>query len=420
MSERIIIEFADDEEKNNEEEKKGEDRIIIDLDETKEKVEVDNIEDSYEEKILKSKVNSFPAGNSHLSNSYESILRFPEGIEQGFRKKFSLNLKDEFFNSVLENNRFIILSSKSGNVYLADRFSGRINDKIFFEYESFEKTGLVYQNTIYVNSLKRIFEISDTGFRRKEIYNSGNELFIWSNLNRFKDNILFMEYSSANRKAVLKLIDTKDPAEVTEFNFDVHRFVSDKICIANGGAYVLIDSNILIYDLEKMTGAIHPLDIKTDENSLIFYLNYRIYITSHLNEIYYLDLPSVNYRFKYSGIKNNYINSIGGFEDNIFMGTLDGWKYYKTNGLSVYHFEDEYENKIESIGKNVLIISKKNKIVFCNLNRFQEAESYTISSNENNESIEIVSAIISHNEIFVLTKNGTLEAFTNDKLNIHI
>jgi len=420
MSERIIIEFADYEAKKKEEGKKEEDRIIIDLDETKEKVEVDNIEESYEEKILKSRIDSFSAGNAHLSNSYESNLKFPEGIEQGFRKRFSLNLKDEFFNSVLENNRFIILSSKSGNVYLADRFSGKINDKIFFEYESFEKTGLVYQNTIYVNSLKRIFEISDTGLRWKEIYDSGNESFIWSNLNRYKENILFIEYSNANRRSVLKLVNIKDPSEITEFNFDVQSFVSDKICVANECAFVLVDSNILIYDLERMTGAIHPLDIKTDENSFIFYLNYRIYITSHLNEIYYLDLPPLNYRFKYSGIKNNYINSIGGFGDNVFIGTLDGWKYYKTSGLSVYHFDDEYENKIESINKNVLIISKKNKIVFCNLNRFQEAESYTISSNENNESIEIISAIISNNEIFVLTKNGILETFTNDKLNIHI
>jgi len=414
MSEKIIVEFDD------EEEKKDEDRIIIDLDETKEKIEVDDIEDSYEEKILKSKFNSFPQGNPHLSNSYESKLSFPEGIEKGFRRKFSLNLKDEFFNSVLENNRFIILSSKSGSIYLSDRFSGRINDKIFFEYESFEKTGLVYQNIIYVNSLKRIFEINDTGLRRKEIYYSGNEFFIWSNLNRYKENVLFIEYSSANRKGKLKTVDIINPEIVRDFDFNVQRFVTDRICVANGCAYVLFDSSILVYDLEKMTGAMHPLDIKTDENSFIFYLNYRIYITSHLNEIYYLDLPPVNYRLKYSGIKNNYINSIGGFGDNLFIGTLDGWKYYKASGLPVYHFEDEYENKIESMNKNVLIVSKKNKIVFCNLNRFQEAESYTISSNENKESIEIISAIISNNEIFVLTSNGMLEAFTNDKLNIHI
>lgn len=66
------------------------------------------------------------------------------------------------------------------------------------------------------------------------------------------------------------------------------------------------------------------------------------------------------------------------------------------------------------------MISQSNKIVFCNLNRFQEAEGYVIASNEKNESVEIVSAVISNNEIFLLTANGILEVFTNDKLNIHI
>ena len=162
------------------------------------------------------------------------------------------------------------------------------------------------------------------------------------------------------------------------------------------------------------------LNVKTDENSFIFYLNYRIYITSHSNELFYIDMPPVNYRFKTTGIKNSYINSIGGFADNIFIGTLDGWKYYKSSGLQVYSHEDEYENKIECISKNILVISQGNKIIFCNLNRFQEAEGYVIASNEKNESVEIVSAVISNNDIFVLTANGILEVFTNDKLNIHI
>ena len=164
----------------------------------------------------------------------------------------------------------------------------------------------------------------------------------------------------------------------------------------------------------------YELNVKVDENSFIFYLNYRLYITSQSNELYYIDLPAVNHSFKTTGIKNNYINSVGGFADNIFAGTLDGWKFYKSSGLQVYTFEDEFENKIEGICKNILVISKNNKIVFCNLNRFQEAESYVISSNEKNEPVEIVSAIISSREIFVLTGKGVLEAFTNDKMNIHL
>ena len=132
MPDRIVIDF-EDEDKNPE---KKEERIVIDFDEDKKKIEIENIEQSNEEIILKSKINSYYKGNSHLSNSFETEIKFPEGIEQGFRKRFSIQIKDIFFNSILENNRFIILSSKSGNVYLADRFSGKLKEKIFFEYES--------------------------------------------------------------------------------------------------------------------------------------------------------------------------------------------------------------------------------------------------------------------------------------------
>ena len=84
---------------------------------------------------------------------------------------------------------------------------------------------------------------------------------------------------------------------------------------------------------------------------------------------------------------------------------------------------DKLVEKINSISKNILVISQSNKIVFCNLNRFQEAEGYVLSSDgdpESNDAVEIVSAIIADNEIFVLTKSGILEAYTSDKMNIHI
>ena len=186
---------------------------------------------------------------------------------------------------------------------------------------------------------------------------------------------------------------------------------------------MLFDNKILTYDIDKLSATINDCEVKTDENSFVFYLNYRLYITSGINELFYLDLPAVNYNFKTTGIRNSYINSIGGFADNILLGTLDGWKLYKSSGLQIYYFEDEYENKIESISKNILVISQSNKIVFCNLNRFQEAEGYVLSSDgnpESNEAVEIVSAIIADNEIFVLTKSGILEAYTSDKMNIHI
>lgn len=433
MSEKIIIEFDDEEEKKSTAENKNrgkdneENRIVIDFNSEPEKeekiIEVEEIEAGYEEKIRNSEVNSFYRGNPNLNNSYNTDLKFPEGIDKGFRKKFSIKLKDEFFNSVLENNRYIILASRTGNIYLTDRFTGKLKDKILLENESFEKTGLVFDNNIYLNSLKKIFRIrtNTEGINfQEEIYCADKDYFVWSSLNRHKDLIIFSEYNIAGKKAFIRIIDTKNINPVYDFEFEVKKFLSDRICICDGCAYLLHDNSVLIYDLERMVAKEELLNVKADENSFIFYLNYRIYITSQSNELFYIDMPPVNYRFKTTGIKNSYINSIGGFADNIFIGTLDGWKYYKSSGLQVYSHEDEYENKIECISKNILVISQSNKIIFCNLNRFQEAEGYVIASNEKNESVEIVSAVISNNDIFVLTANGILEVFTNDKLNIHI
>ncbi len=432
MSERIIIEFDDEKDKPKTEPVSDENRIIIDFDDETQsdesgkaagKIEAEEIKAGIEEQIRNSSIDSFYKGDSHLSCYYKSDLDFPEGIDQGFRKKFSINIKDEFYNSILENNRFIILSSKKSNVYLIDRFTGKISDKIFFENESFEKTGLVHENIIFLNSLKKIFRLSrdeESIIKYDEIYSSPESYYIWSSLNRYKNFIIFTEFNNSAGKAFLKIINTKNINPVYDFEIKVHNFISDKICIADGCAYLLYDCSLMMYDLEKMTSKEINLDIKTDENSFIFYLNYRIYITTHANELYYADLPSVSYQFKYTGIKNNYLNSAGGFEDNIFTGTLDGWRLYKSSGLLIYSFEDESENKIECMSKNVLAVSKNNKIVFTNLNRFQEAESYVIASSEKNESVEIVSTVISYNEIFVLTGNGTLIAFSNDKLNIHL
>ncbi len=422
MAERIIVDFDDEKDSGKAEKAREENRIVIDFDEEIIKADSEGTEKRVEEIIPDKKINSGFRGNLHINNSYYTELKFPEGIENGFRLKFGINLKDEFFNAILENNIYIILSSRNGNVYLIDRQTGVLKEKIFLENESFEKTGLVYENNIYLNSLKKIF-LFDEGseLKFKEIYNSTPDYFIWSNLNRHKETLIFTEFSPVNHSAILKAIDLKNQEIIFEHRFDVKDFVSDVICIAEGTAFILYDSFILIYDADKNFSEEHSLEIKTDENSFIFYLNYRVYITTHLNELYYLDLPPVNYKFRFSGIKNNYINSIGGFADNIFIGALDGWKYYKSSGLPVYSFDDEYENKIEAISKNVIVVSQKNKIVFCNLNRFQEAEGYVISSKGNEEeSVEIISSVISGNEIFILTKNGTLEVFTNDKLNIHL
>jgi hypothetical protein len=441
MSDRIIIDFDGEEkepEKKAEKNDQDSNRILIEFDDTTDETEMQHHEknqkenqkedrkESPEEAFLKTKVNCFYKGNSYLNNSFNSKLKFPEGIDHSFRKKFSKNLKDEFFNSILQNNRYIILSSRKGNIYLIDRTTGFSERKLSFDDESFEKTGLVYENTIYLNSLSKIFcikESDDGEIIHKGIYNSPDGYFIWSNLNRYKNYLVFTEYSISEDKAFIKVLNTESVSPVYDFEFSIKDFISDKLCIAKGKAYMLFDNKILTYDIDKLSATINDCEVKTDENSFVFYLNYRLYITSGINELFYLDLPAVNYNFKTTGIRNSYINSIGGFADNILLGTLDGWKLYKSSGLQIYYFEDEYENKIESISKNILVISQSNKIVFCNLNRFQEAEGYVLSSDgdpESNEAVEIVSAIIADNEIFVLTKSGILEAYTSDKMNIHI
>lgn len=432
MSDRIIIDF-DDEEKKPDFTKEPE-RIIIDLSETDEagtgeadaemieKKEIIEVtpEESIEDKILNSKINSFYKGSPGLEGFYDASMNFPEGIDQGFRRIFNKKLKEEFFNSILESNRHVILCSKSGNVYLIDRFTGDVKDMLFFENETFEKTGLVKDNIAYVNSLSKIHRIdSSTGkISSTDIYSSVHGSYIWSNLNYHDGRIIFAEYDPAQRKGSIKQISfTGEASGELEFIADS---VSDKICVAEGYAYLITGDSMIVFDIAQCSGSAEKLNIEADENSFIFYLNHRVYITTINNELYYLDLPAENHKFRNTGIRNNFINSIGGFGDNIFAGTLDGWRFYKSSGLQVYNHEDEYENKVECISRNILAVSQKNKIVFCNLNRFQEAEGYVIATDDRNDSVEIVSAIFSFDTVYVLTRNGIIEAFATDKLNIHI
>ena len=103
------------------------------------------------------KLNSFFKDNCSLSSFSTSQMNFPSGVENGFGDNFSIDLKDVFLNTLLENNLYIIASSKSGNIYFVDRVNGNLIDKKFLENESFEKTGFVYHNKIFINSLNSIY-----------------------------------------------------------------------------------------------------------------------------------------------------------------------------------------------------------------------------------------------------------------------
>ena len=108
-----------------------------------------------------------------------------------------------------------------------------------------------------------------------------------------------------------------------------------------------------------------------------------------------------------------------GFGNVIFTGHLGGWKACDTNGMEVFSHTDIDENKIEALNSNIIIVSKSSKIVFHNLNRFQEAESFAISGIKS-ENSGIISALLNFNEIFILTEGGILESYSNKRLNINI
>jgi len=432
MSEKIEISFDDEESIS----KKKKEKIEIDFDENKE-IEIDkhtlekeseliaNNKKDINKEILNSTVDSFFHGNPALTCYYDSGLKFPEGIEKGFRRRYSVELKDTFLNSILENNKFIVLTSSSGSVYFVDRFSGEIQGKYFFENAIFEKTGLVFKNTIYVNSLSSIYKFANdligSDAAGQEIYRTSSNYYIWSNLSLCKENIVFIEYDALSKKANLKVIDSESSINIFDFQFEVNEFISEQIIIAGSLVFIAYDNKLIKINLEDHTSNYIPLFFKMNNDCRIFYLKNNLYITNPKNELYYVDLKSNSIDFKYTGIKSNYINSLAGFKDNIFIGTVYGWKLYKSHGMLLYSYDDVDENKIEAVSKNLLIISKTNKIVCHNLNKFQEAEGFALKSQDSDVDSEVIeSVIISFNDFFVLAKNGKLEAFTNDKLNIHI
>ncbi len=422
MSDKIIIDL-DDIHEEHPSEQKDEGRIVVEFPGEEKKpdsrIEIEEIEESYEAGVRRSNSDFHYKGNPGLCSYFETQLRFPEGIDQGFGMKFQLLLKDDFLTSLLANNRHVIAASRSGTVYFADRFDGVFCDKLSFPNQTFEKSGFVYGNSVYLNSPQKIFRISDKDdLQYEEIYTCKEGNYIWSSLNRKGNYILFTEHNPAARCGRIVALDINNYSAVaTDFISD---FAGDQLCSSGYGVYSPYRSKLAVMNTDTLAGCGYDINIDCGDAPFVMHMNNRLYITSKANEIFYLDLPAANHNFRTTGIRNTFINSVAGFADNIFIGTQEGWKYYKSSGLQIFSFDDEYENKIEAVCRSMIIISQKNKIVFGNLNRFQEAESFVISAPETILNTEIISAVISHNDVYTLTSNGILTAFTNDKMNIHI
>lgn len=409
MSEKIVISFDDDKPE------KAEGKIEINF-KPAERINRSDI-------IKNSAVNSFYKGDSHLTGCNASEFKYPEGLENGFRKLYSLNLKDTFLNSILLNNKFLVLSSAKGNVYFFDRFKGDLFSKCILDYEAFEKTGIVIENRIYINSVKSLYrfdELTDL-FKENKLYETKYGFYIWSNLNKTNDNIIFLEYSPELKSVCLVSCLLSAKEETVKINrgkeFTALHFLSDAVISLEDYVFVFSDNKIIKFNVTDFSSVEYELKFNICPDTYFLFLDGKIYFNNKNNELFYFDV--LNEDIKFTGIKCGYINSISAFYDNLFVGTLNGWYLYKTSGVLIFSYDDIIENKIESLNKYILVVSKENKIIFHNLSKFQEAEGFSVSSG-NSDSDKIVSAKVSDDAIFVLSRSGMLEAFDNDKLNLII
>lgn len=404
------------------------DKIIISFDDAeepeKEKLEIE-IKDSVPEPEPKpavetfEKISSFPYGDRGYTLNSKSNLEFPSGIERGFGVEFTADLKQSFLNSILESGKYIILASVDGFINLVEKSSGKLYERFFFEGERFEKSGVVLNDRIYVNSIRKIYLIADNtpsvipanaGIHCSPVvfYTAPEGFFIWSSLNEFNGNIIFTLFSPKENTG--KIIEkTQDGNENIIYSFNPGNYISGEILAAESSLYTLFDNKICVITGNTQTLIENSFAFSYDVYSVL--LNDVIYFNSPSGEIYTLDKNSFSTRF--TGIRTSNINSIAASDDVIFTGTSTGWSAFHRNGVELYSHIDVDKNTLLGIGKNILAASVNNKIMFHNTAKFAEAQMFSLSD-------EIVSARVSANSVYVLTKTGKLESFKNDMLIIHI
>ena len=428
MADRIIISFDDDD--NSPDEKKNEKSkgidITSDIPENREVMDEKIRINKDKDKILGSEISCLYKSNTEQNSFFISDLEYPSGVDKGFNLNYSIDLNDEFFSSIIYNNRFFVLTSAASKVYLIDRFNPESQFSFFIENQIFEKTGLILKNDIYLNSLRSIFCIKNTEIITpddlKTIYTSPDDYYIWTNLNYFKNKISFVEYNNNTSDANFKLID-KDNGNVDyQYSFKINKFLYDNILITGNILFLISDNSILVISFDENFKAVinsfnSGFEINIETQFAI--IRNKLFFNNLSGEIYYFDINKILSTVHYSGIRCSYLNSLAGFDNYLFAGHLSGWKLFNTNGNLIFAHNDVDENKIEALNRNTLVVSKFNKIFFHNLNRFQEAEGFAIIP-EGNEKSRIISAVVSFNNIYVLTKNGIFESYSNERLNIHL
>lgn len=365
------------------------------------------------------KKQSFFNGNQENTSFVDSAYTFPDGLDNCFRCKNKIIIDDSFLNAPLEFLDLLVLSSVNGNVYFIPRENPHGFQRLVLHPEIFEKTGIVHSGILYLNSVKSVYRIFSPD-RHEKIYDSGHS-YIWSNLNFANNKAVFLESMPDDEVFSLVAIDLIDLSVKRSGTFERRKFLYDCTVISDGFVYASADDKIFKFNLSCGTEYIYESGIPLDTGMNLIALRNHLYFNNYINELYFIDTDVQGYSARFTGIKCPSINTVAGYEDKLFLGGIDGWSAYKTNGQHVYTFEDVYENRIGCLNRSILVSLKGNKISFHNMHRFQEADSYTIPVKDSEtETDYFVSCVISDDFIMALTRYGRFFVFTNDKMNIKL
>ncbi len=384
MPEKIVISFDDDEE---------------------EPLKPFPQEISEPEKIVEEihPLNSLPKGTKYLDCYYDSPLKYPSGIDKSFYIHKTISLKDTFTNTLLETSSHIIASSASGSIFFINKKTGNIDERFNYKEQKFEKTGVVISDEVYINSTDKIYKISN--LKSEEIYFTEKGTYIWTDLN-YEDKLVFLEYNPDEGKIILNVSFKK--IEIASGSAP-----PGSVLISPYGYCIVTDKEFLLIDKKDFSRKSFPI-FPSEEKYFLFNAQ-KIFFIQNNDEIYYYDNEN---KIRYSGIRNKFLNSLASFGQNIFLGNLFGWDAYTFTGNLVFSHSENSPCEILALSDNIICIGMDNDLLLHNMNKLSEAETVFIKSENGFD--KVISALISRNAIYALTKNGTFAEIYNSKLNIKI
>ena len=352
------------------------------------------------EKILP--IDSYPEGSKNRDKFFRSDFEFPPDKEKSFYIRNSVELKDRFLNSILETSRHIILSSVTGSIYIIDKNTLSVDEKFNFKNESFEKTGIVLNDVAYINSPEKIYKISDLS--ADEVYSTPKGFYIWCDMN-YDDKLIFIEYNPESKKANFH-------GFAGSISFALNSMPTGGIAVSDSGyAFIAGDE---IYIIGRNNNTVNKFRLNFFPGGNLFYSAGKIFFDKNSEEIYFWE----NDKIRYSGIKSQFMNSMGTNGKYIFTGNMNGWNAYSFTGNKIFSQDANSPCMIHAISDNIICVSEDCGMLLHNMNRLTESEIIYI----NGESAfdMIVSVLISNRAIYSLTESGTLAVIDNNKINLKL